>query len=58
MNGINANYVNTVGCGNNCNCCGRNYGFFKFFGDVLMICLTFGWWVVWIFVREMRRNRC
>lgn len=34
----------------------KKYGFFKFIGDILMIVLTGGLWLVWIFVREMRRR--
>jgi hypothetical protein len=41
-------------CGCNCNC--RSYGFFHFCWDVLLTFLTFGVWLIWIFVREMRRN--
>lgn len=32
------------------------YGFFKFIGDILMTLLTGGLWLIWIFVREMRRR--
>jgi hypothetical protein len=32
------------------------YGFFKFLGDILMVGLTGGLWLIWIFVREMRRR--
>jgi hypothetical protein len=32
----------------------RHYGFWNFFGDCLMTVLTFGLWLIWIFVREMR----
>lgn len=32
----------------------RHYGFWKFMADVLMIGLTGGLWIIWIFVREMR----
>jgi hypothetical protein len=34
----------------------RRYGFWKFVGDVLMVGLTGGLWLIWIFVREMRRR--
>jgi len=34
----------------------RTYGFWKFVGDILMTCLTGGLWLIWIFVREMRRR--
>jgi hypothetical protein len=35
----------------------RRYGFWKFVGDCLMVVFTCGFWLIWIFVREMR-NRC
>jgi hypothetical protein len=36
-----------------------SYGFFKFIGDIIMVFLTCGFWLIWIFVREMRkRSRC
>jgi hypothetical protein len=34
----------------------RAYGFWKFVGDILMTGLTGGLWLIWIFVREMRRR--
>jgi hypothetical protein len=34
----------------------KKYGFFNFLGDVIMIFLTCGLWLVYIFVREMRRR--
>lgn len=34
----------------------RRYGFFAFLIDLLMFCLTGGLWLIWIFVREMRRR--
>ena len=33
-----------------------NYGFFKFVLDVILVCLTGGLWLIWIFIREMRRR--
>lgn len=36
-----------------CNC--RRYGFFNFLWDVIMVTVTCGFWLVWIFVREMRK---
>lgn len=33
----------------------RRYGFWNFCGDILMVGLTGGLWLIWIFVREMRR---
>lgn len=32
----------------------KKYGFWGFMGDLIMICLTGGLWLIWIFVREMR----
>lgn len=32
------------------------YGFWKFCGDCLMVILTGGLWLIWIFVREMRKH--
>lgn len=34
----------------------NNYGCFGFVGDVVMTVLTGGLWLIWIFVREMRRR--
>lgn len=34
----------------------RNYGCLAFLFDVLMVFLTGGLWLIWIFVREMRRR--
>ncbi len=34
----------------------RPYGCLAFFGDIFMTFLTGGLWLVWIFVREMRRR--
>lgn len=33
----------------------RRYGIINFLFDVLMTCITGGLWLIWIFVREMRR---
>ena len=30
------------------------YGCMGFLGDLLMVCITGGLWLIWIFVREMR----
>ena len=39
------------------NCyCPKPYGFFNFLWDVFMTCLTAGFWLIWIFVREMRKR--
>lgn len=32
------------------------YGFMKFILDVILVCLTGGFWLLWIFIREMRRR--
>lgn len=34
----------------------RRYGLMNFLFDILMICLTAGFWLVWIFIREMRNR--
>lgn len=34
----------------------RRYGFMSFVGDVLMTVITGGLWLIWVFVREMRRR--
>lgn len=34
----------------------KRYGFFKFMFDILMTVLTGGFWIIWIFVREMRKR--
>jgi hypothetical protein len=34
----------------------RRYGFFSFVWDVFMVTITGGLWLIWIFVREMRRR--
>lgn len=36
--------------------CRKRYGFWAFVGDVLMTFITGGLWLIWIFVREMRRR--
>lgn len=33
----------------------RSYGLLNFAFDVFMTCITFGFWLIWIFAREMRR---
>ena len=33
----------------------KKYGFFSFLFDVTMVILTGGFWLIWIFVREMRK---
>ena len=32
----------------------RKYGFWRFMLDVFMVLVTGGFWIIWIFVREMR----
>jgi len=34
----------------------KSYGFFHFLFDCFMVFLTFGFWLIWIFVREMRKR--
>lgn len=34
----------------------RRYGFFSFLFDIILICLTGGLWLIWIFCREMRNR--
>jgi len=34
----------------------RQYGCWSFFGDILMVLLTGGLWLIYIFIREMRRK--
>lgn len=36
--------------------CRKRYTIFSFLFDLLMICLTAGLWLIWIFVREMRNR--
>ena len=38
----------------NCCDCRRRYGFWSFVGDTIMTVFTCGFWLIWIFVREMR----
>jgi hypothetical protein len=33
----------------------RRYGFFHFLWDTFMVIITAGFWLIWIFVREMRK---
>lgn len=33
----------------------NQYGFFNFVFDVIMTCITAGFWLIWIFCRELRR---
>lgn len=42
-----------------CCCYQKKYGFFNFIFDIIMIFMTFGLWLIWIFCREMRKcPRC
>lgn len=34
----------------------KRYGLLNFALDVLLTCVTGGLWLIWIFVREMRRR--
>ena len=34
----------------------KPYGFWKFILDCFMVLITAGFWIIWIFVREMRRQ--
>lgn len=35
----------------------ERYGFFSFLFDILATIFTGGFWLIWIFVREMRKNK-
>jgi hypothetical protein len=35
----------------------KNYRFRSFLFDTIMVIVTSGFWLIWIFVREMRRDR-
>jgi hypothetical protein len=35
----------------------KRYGFLNFVGDVIMTVITAGFWLIWVFVREVRRAR-
>jgi hypothetical protein len=35
----------------------KRYGFFNFLFDCFMVLITYGLWLIWIFVREMRKSR-
>lgn len=36
--------------------CRRHYGLLNFLFDILLVCVTGGLWLIWIFVREMRNR--
>lgn len=33
-----------------------DYNLWNFLGDILLVCITGGLWLIWIFIREMRRR--
>ena len=35
----------------------RTYGIGNFLLDIILVCITGGFWLIWIFVREVRLNR-
>ena len=35
----------------------KRYGVFHFIFDCFMVLITWGLWLIWIFVREMRRAK-
>lgn len=35
----------------------KKYGFLKFMVDCFMTAITSGFWLIWVFVREMRKRR-
>lgn len=34
----------------------RKYGVLNFVWDLFMTCITGGFWLIWVFVREMRNT--
>lgn len=32
----------------------RRYGFTNFVGDAFMTCMTGGFWLIWVLIRELR----
>lgn len=36
--------------------CHKPYGLMKFIFDCLMVVITCGFWLIWVFVREMRKR--
>lgn len=34
----------------------KRYGCLNFLFDIFMVCITGGLWLIWIFVREMRKR--
>jgi hypothetical protein len=35
----------------------RHYGLLNFLGDAFMTIITGGFWLIWVFIREMRNHR-
>jgi hypothetical protein len=35
----------------------RKYGCMAFLFDCFMVCITAGFWLIWIFIRESRNRR-
>lgn len=42
--------------GRNASMARRKYGLFNFLFDVVLTILTAGFWLIWVFVREMRNR--
>lgn len=36
--------------------CHKPYGFWRFMLDIFLVVITGGFWLIWIFVREMRKR--
>jgi hypothetical protein len=34
----------------------NSYGFWKFALDLFMVCVTFGLWIIWIIIREIKNG--
>ena len=34
----------------------KKYGFLSFIFDIIMVVITGGFWLIWIFAREMRKR--
>lgn len=32
------------------------YGFLRFIWDVILVCFTGGFWLIWIYIRESRKR--
>ena len=35
----------------------KTYGVLNFIGDLILVGITGGAWLIWIFIREMRRGK-